>query len=526
MKVPDACRGYTFWIVVLVAVTVTGGVPFLVLRGGEAPGDECGRLERAPAVRPDFSGITVPPNIAPLNLLIEEDGSRFFVKIHSAQGEAIEVSSRTGEIIIPRGPWGRLLDGNRGQELCLDVFVKDREGRWNRFETITNSIAREDIDGFVAYRKMHPTRGSWKMTINYRDLSGYDESEILRFDAGFGGGCANCHTPQSNSPDRMLIGVRSTHYGAATLLIEKGGVRKIGTKFGYTAWHPSGRLAAYSVNDLPIFLHSARRVIRDTTDRDSYIAYYLVDEKISKTCPQLSWKERLENWPVWSPDGRYLYYCAAPKLWTDPAEQPPKQYREVKYDLERIRYDVDADEWGEQEDVLASFVTGKSIGMPRISPDGRWLSFCMFDHGFFPNWQEESDLYLIDLEAAEKSGKYEYRKMELNSDRSESWHSWSLNGRWMVFSSKRGHGIFTRLYFSYIDDTGRAHKPFVLPQRDPAFYDSCLFAFNTAEFITGPVPFGKADLERVMRASDTIPVDATTMPTPRAGTPRPPQEWE
>jgi Tol biopolymer transport system component len=273
----------------------------------------------------------------------------------------------------------------------------------------------------------------------------------------------------------------------------------------------------YSVNDLPIFYHSARKEIRDTADRDSYLAYYLADTQTIKTCPQLARKERLENWPAWSPDGRYLYYCVAPKLWSDgESDYPPKRYGELRYGLERIRYDVDRDRWGEAEPVLSPDDTGKSVAMPRVSPDGRWLSFCMFDHGFFPNWHEESDLYVVDLDAAERSGKYEYRKLEVSSDRSESWHSWSLNSRWLVFSSKRDHGIFTRLYFAYVDDTGRAHKPFVLPQKDPAFYDSCLLGYNTGEFLTGPIPSEREDLERVIRDADGINVDAVSMPTPKA----------
>ena len=116
--------------------------------------------------------------------------------------------------------------------------------------------------------------------------------------------------------------------------------------------------------------------------------------------PQVARKERLETWPAWSGDGRYLYFCSAPKLWTDNAEYPPAQYDQVRYDLMRIAYDPNADQWGEPETVLSSKDTGKSIAMPRCSPDGRWLSFCMCDYGYFPTWQEDSDIYLMDLRAS------------------------------------------------------------------------------------------------------------------------------
>jgi Tol biopolymer transport system component len=513
-------RRVAFALGIPAALLAAGGLLFLVLCGGEVPGGEINPVGRAPAIHPDFSGITVPPNVAPLNFRIEEDGSRFYVKIHSREGQPLEVLSHTGKIIIPRGPWRRLLEANRGGELHLDVYAKEREGLWKRFDSITNRIAREDIDGYLAYRRMHPTRSPWSMSIRCRDLAGFGEDVVLGYRVGFEGGCMNCHTPLRNDPNTMLMGFRGRKLGTGTLLVDGGEAKKIGRKFGYTSWHPGGKVAAYSVNDLPIFFHTARSDLRDTIDKDSYIAYYLVDTKTTKPCPQLARKDRLENWPVWSADGRHLYYCAAPKLWKKPVGSPPERYQEVRYSLERIGYDAETDQWGRMETVLSAAETGKSIAMPRISPDGRWLSFCMFDHGFFPNWQEESDLYLVDLRASEKSGKYEYRRMELSSDRSESWHSWSLNGRWIVFTSKREYGIFTRLYFSHVDEAGRAHKPFVLPQEDPGFYDSCLDGFNTPELLVRPVPVGRGTLDAAVRGSDEIVVDGVSMPTPKAEQPR------
>jgi hypothetical protein len=123
----------------------------------------------------------------------------------------------------------------------------------------------------------------------------------------------------------------------------------------------------------------------------------------------------------------------------------------------------------------------------------------------------------MDLKAAEKTGRYEYRRLELNSDKSESWHSWSSNSRWIAFSSKREHGIFTRCYISYVDESGRAYKPLVLPQKDPEFYGYCLEAFNTPELVTGPIPATGERLVGVVRGfeevSATMPI---TMATPKA----------
>ena len=75
----------------------------------------------------------------------------------------------------------------------------------------------------------------------------------------------------------------------------------------------------------------------------------------------------------------------------------------------------------------------------------------------------------------------------INSPKAESYHSWSSNGRWIIFSSRREDGSYTILYISYFDKKGNAHKPFVLPQKDPQFYKRNFKSYNVPEFIVKPV---------------------------------------
>ena len=111
----------------------------------------------------------------------------------------------------------------------------------------------------------------------------------------------------------------------------------------------------------------------------------------------------------------------------------------------------------------------------------------------------------------------EYRQLAINSRYSESWHSWSSNSRWIAFSSKRRDGRFTRTYLSYIDVNGVAHKPFVLPQRDPVYYDSLLETYSVPELIRSPVKVKKYRLARAARSEDCIAVDVPiTGATPKA----------
>ena len=76
---------------------------------------------------------------------------------------------------------------------------------------------------------------------------------------------------------------------------------------------------------------------------------------------------------------------------------------------------------------------------------------------------------------------------EANSADTESYHSWSSNGRWVVFSSRRTDGVFTRPFIAHIDKEGRASKPFELPAADPDYHLQLMKSYNVPELMHGPV---------------------------------------
>lgn len=475
-------------------------------------------LDQPLQMRPDYSGTVIPPNIAPLNFQVCASGERYCVRIYARRGPTIKIFSRSPNIVIPARPWRELLSQNRSEDLHYDIFVQAQDGTWSLFPTLTNRIGPEAIDPFLVYRRMHPTHYlvSGEVGLYQRDLRNYNETLILKNKHYKHGGCVNCHSFCSNSPDKTLIAVRSAPYGSCTLLINRNQVKKIGSKFTYAAWHPSGKLASFSINNVRQLMHAARNEVREAVDIDSTMVYYLADSQTVKTSAQISKKERLETYPTWAPNGRFLYFCSAPKQWFSPKEEPTiESSPRIKYDLVRIGYNLELDTWGELETVLGAEQTNKSALLPRISPDGRWLLLCMTDYGSIPAFQAESDLYLIDLQAAEQTGRPIARPLDINSDQSESWHSWAGNSRWIAFSSKRRDGVFTRVYLSYVDSAGKVYKPLLLPQKDPTFFDHCLEAFNTPELVTQAVrPVGEK-LARVVRSSSHIAVDMPiTMATP------------
>ncbi len=311
---------------------------------------------RAAVIQPDYNSIIIPANIAPLNFVIKETGTAYFIRIHSKNGSAIQVQSKSGCMQIPRKSWRQLLTGNPGQDLKIDIYVQDGNGKWTQFNSMVNRIAQESMDGYLVYRKFGPLFNLWKkMGIFQRNLENFDEKPVL-LNSQTLNNCMNCHNFWQNGTDQWLLHLRSDP-GTAMLLIINGEIRNVKTKTkinppaAYPAWHPSGKIIAFSCSNLLQFFHSSGGECRDVLDRSSDLILYDIASNTVTTTPQIASPERLEIWPAWSPDGRFLYFCSAPRLETyvNPANSNDFAYDQIKYDLMRIAYDPAQRTWGNVE---------------------------------------------------------------------------------------------------------------------------------------------------------------------------------
>jgi len=462
------------------------------------PGDYT-EIDRLPNIDPDYTGITIPPNIAPLNFKINEEGKEFYIDIYtdSKDGKRIRINAGKNIVMIPIKKWKAILSENRGKELYIDIYVKDQNNKWNQFRTIENKIAKEEIDSHVAYRLINLGYQLWRgMGIYQRNLENFDEHAIFT-NRATGENCMNCHSFCNNNPQEMMFHMRADYGG--TMLLKNGKVNKVntGTKYTmsagvYPAWHPDGNHIAFSVNKTAQSFHAGKDKSIYVWDQASDLVIYDIQKNTITTSPKVSTK-RTENLPNWSPDGKYLYFCNGHE-WLN-KDKPNAS----KYDLMRISYDVETNHWGDVEPIITAKETGKSISFPRVSPDGKHILFCMSDNGYFSIHFPSSDLYMLDLKTKE------YRKLDINSEHSESFHSWSSNSRWFVFASKRRDSLCSRLYFSYVDTLGNVYKPFLMPQKDPTFYDTYIMNYNVPELIDGPVT---VSYWKLMKVAHKAPIDA------------------
>jgi len=481
-------------------------------RCSPAPTDEID-LERQAPINPDYTGVTIPPNLAPLNFVVLDQGKRTDVRIESRNGRAIQLSSRTGGIRIPLKSWRLLLEANKRETLSVTISVLTEKGQLRHYRPIRNFIAEEEIDPVLVYRRIEQNFiVLGKMGIYQRNLESFGEETIL--DNRRMRNCMNCHSFSRNNPDRMLFHMRGIQ-SAGMILAQNGRLEKINTATpfnpaaAYASWHPSGKWIAFSVNQVKQFFH-ARGYNRDVLDLSSNLILYDIAGHQVTASPPIASADFMETAPDWSRDGKTLYFCRAPQIARGTAIRDC--YREIRYDLVRVPFDSGTVAFGAVETVLGKSETGGSASFPRISPDGRWLLFCLAEYGHFPVHHPSSDLCLLDL----KSGCW--RPLEINSAKAESAHSWSSNGRWIVFSSKRDDGFYARPYISHFDTLGHASKPFILPRENPRHYESDLYTYSIPELITGPVRYQEKDIfktasgPRVQPSTldPDVPVDAAS----------------
>ena len=460
--------------------------------------------DKLPNIYPDYTNVTVPINIAPLAFQIDGKADDVVARLTAGTTEIICGGSQ----IQPNADdWKQLTEAAKGNAIKVEVYVEQNDG-WTRYKPFNIFVSPDSIDAYISYRLIPPSYVTYEeLTINQRCLENYDESIIydnMLCSEGAKGQCINCHNYQQYNPDRMQFHARQNMGG--TVIAYDGKIRKIGMKNDsilsagvYPTWHPWLPLIVYSTNMTGQIFHSTNPNKIEVFDSESdLIAYDMEKNEVTNIENDPA---EMECFPFWAPDGKTLYYCSAHFEYSDTVTDKGKEFitrtQEAKYNLYKKRFNPETMQFGPRELVFAADSLDKSATLPRISPDGRYLMFTVAKYGVFHIWHHDADLWMLDLQTGE------VRNMEeINSADTESYHSWSSNGRWVVFSSRRYDSNYTRPFIAHIDKNGHGSKPFELPCANPDYHRQLLRSYNIPEFMRGPVTI------KPQRFADALKQDA------------------
>lgn len=437
-------------------------------------------LDHMPNIFPDYTNVTIPTNIAPLNFCLT-DTTETAVAVLICGDKKIITSTRNGKFLFAEKEWKQLIESAKGKDIEVKVYRKDAN-KWSLYKPFHWHVATEPADGYLVYRLIEPGYELWNlMGIYQRELSSFQQSPIIENNLT-DHNCMNCHSFQQQNPDKMLFHMRAQLPG--TYIINGKKIEKLDTKASdkvqslvYPSWHPSRNLVAFSANTTRQAFHMNDKNRIEVYDQASDVVIYDIDQHEVVTDSLIFSSGAFETFPTFSADGKTLYFCSAK------AKKMPEEFKSVKYSLCSIDFDPDTRSFGKHVDTLYNAEKeGKSVSFPRVSPDGRFLVYTLSAYGNFSIWHKDADLYIIDLQ----NGAIRCMD-EANSGDVESYHSWSSNSRWMVFSSRRMDGLYTRPYLMYIGKDNKAGKPFALPQKDPDFYTNFMQSYNIPEFVKDKV---------------------------------------
>ena len=206
------------------------------------------------------------------------------------------------------------------------------------------------------------------------------------------------------------------------------------------------------------------------------LAYYSRSTGEMKALPGADDPSFVHCNPVWSPDGEYIVFARAeakdpypegaevPTRANDPAET------QIQYDLYRVPFS--GGQGGEPEPIAGASDNGMSNAFPKISPDGKWIVFVKCRNGQL--MRPDSMLWIVPATGGSA------RQMHCNTSLMNSWHSFSPNSRWLVFSSK-ANTPYTQMFLTHIDEDGNDTPPILIPNSTAANR-----AVNLPEFVNIP----------------------------------------
>jgi Tfp pilus assembly protein PilF len=240
---------------------------------------------------------------------------------------------------------------------------------------------------------------------------------------------------------------------------------------------PDGRYAVTTVNE-DVFVANFKdyRFLQVFYPTRGILAWYDRETGRIRSLPGADNPSFVQTNGVWTPDGKYLVFARAGARDAYPEGRKMAQYAgdplepPIQYDLYRLPFN--GGKGGRPKAIPGASRNGMSNSFPKVSPDGKWIVYVQAQNGQL--MRPDSRLYIIPAEGGTA------RRLRANTARMNSWHSFSPNSRWLVFSSK-SRSPYTQMFLTHIDEDGN-DSPAILIENTTAANR----AVNIPEFVNIP----------------------------------------
>ena len=114
------------------------------------------KVDKVPEIYPDYIGVTIPTDIAPLNFSMADDAfSTIDVEVKGSKGGIIHANGDYADFDIDE--WHQLLTQNKGGALIFTVCAQ-KDGQWAGYQEFTVNVSDEPLEAWgITYRRIPPS---------------------------------------------------------------------------------------------------------------------------------------------------------------------------------------------------------------------------------------------------------------------------------------------------------------------------------------------------------------------------------
>jgi len=363
---------------------------------------------------------------------------------------------------------------------------------------VSFGIAPTGVEAAILYRQVplpFPIKNIEQMKWRLGDIASYQQPKIILQGLKF---CASCHTSSADGKYLSMEMNYGNDPGAQFIApvnkkltlsqedffswndVSRPGILPLSRGlFGRMSPHANYALA--TVNEISLALLTNDSAFSQVFfPTYGILGYYSVATKSFAPLAGADNFDYVHANPDWSPDESHVVFARAktknqvhdnimdvsPKFKDEDIHSLNQRYN-IQFDLYRIPFNNGAG--GQATPLEGANSNTMSNYFPRHSPDGKWIVFTQSKTGIM--LQPDSKLFIIP--ASGGTG----REMRCNRKLFNSWHSWSPNSRWLLFSSKV-NTPFTEIFLTYVDENGKDYPPVLLHR-----FSDKKYAANVPEFV-------------------------------------------